>query len=88
MSDYVVTNIRLPEEDYLRLKEEAARKRTSLSAVIRERVGGKKKPSPSEYRKILLSINTDWFTEKDYKQYKKNRKQVERQLRKRGWTGK
>lgn len=88
MSNYVVTNIRLPEEDYLRLKEEAARKRASLSAVIREKVGGKKKPSPSEYRKILLSLNTDWFTEKDYKQYKKNRKQVEQQLRKRGWAGK
>jgi len=37
--NYVTTNIRLPEEDYLRLKGEAAKKRRSLAAVIRERLG-------------------------------------------------
>lgn len=86
--NYVTTNIRLPEEDYLRLKEEAAKKRTSLSAVIREKVGSKKKVSHKDYKKLLLSINTDWFTEEDYKAYKRNRKQVEQQLKKRGWAGK
>lgn len=46
--NYVTTNIRILEEDYLRLKNEAAKKRKSLSAVIRERVATKKprqKPS-------------------------------------------
>ena len=37
--NYVTTNIRISEEDYLRLKQEAAKKRQSLSAVIRERIG-------------------------------------------------
>lgn len=36
--NYVTTNIRIPEEDYLRLKEEAARERKSFSAVIREKI--------------------------------------------------
>lgn len=37
--NYVTTNIRLPEEDYLRLKAEAAKKRRSLAAVVREKIG-------------------------------------------------
>lgn len=37
--NYVTTNIRIPEEDYFRLKMEAARKRKSLSGVIREKIG-------------------------------------------------
>lgn len=40
--NYVTTNIRIPEEDYLRLKAEAANNRTSLSAVVREKIAGKK----------------------------------------------
>lgn len=39
---YVTTNIRILEEDYLRLKGEAARKRTSFSAIIREKVSERK----------------------------------------------
>ncbi|TSC87844.1 MAG: Uncharacterized protein G01um10147_347 [Microgenomates group bacterium Gr01-1014_7] len=46
--NYITTNIRIPEEDYLRLKIEAARQRKSLAGVIREKIGeGKiKKTSP------------------------------------------
>lgn len=36
--NYVTTNIRISEEDYLRLKAEAARRRKSFSAVARERL--------------------------------------------------
>ena len=36
--NYVTTNIRISEEDYLRLKNEAAKKRKSLSAVVRDRL--------------------------------------------------
>lgn len=36
--NYVTTNIRLPEESYLKLKEEAFRKRKSLAAIIREKI--------------------------------------------------
>lgn len=39
--NYVTTNIRIPEEDYLRLKSEAAQKRRSLSAVVRDKIGVK-----------------------------------------------
>jgi len=45
MSNFVTTNIRISEEDYLALKDEAARKRVSLSAVIREKIG---EPSPAK----------------------------------------
>ncbi len=38
--NFITTNIRFPEEVYLQLKEEAARKRMSLSAVVRVKVGG------------------------------------------------
>ena len=36
--NYVTTNIRLSEDDYIRLKTEAAKKRKSLSAIIREKL--------------------------------------------------
>lgn len=80
MNNFVTTNIRIPEEDYLRLKEEAAKRRTSFSAIIREKVGEKKK-STKDYAKMLLTLNTDWFTEKDYKEYKKNRAQMEKRIK-------
>ena len=41
--NYVTTNIRIPEEDYLRLKAEAAKMRTSFSAVIRNKLKMKEK---------------------------------------------
>lgn len=85
MSNFVTTNIRIPEEDYLRLKEEAVRKRKSFSAIIREKVGGKKKISSKDYAKILLSIKSDWFNAEEVM---KNRKQVEKQIKLRGWAGK
>lgn len=36
--NYVTTNIRLTEEDYLHLKAEAAKKRKSLSSIIRDKL--------------------------------------------------
>lgn len=69
MNNFVTTNIRISEEDYLRLKEEAAKKRISLSAVIRNKVSNK--ISPEEYRKKLLSIKGKWFTQKEHNQIKK-----------------
>lgn len=85
MSNYVVTNIRLLEEDYLRLKDEAAKKRTSLSAVIREKVSKKNKIPKEERISKLLNLKTDWFIEKDYQEYKKIRKDMEKRLRKINW---
>ena len=57
--NYVTTNIRIPEDDYLRLKSEAAQKRTSFSAIIREKVTEKpKKRSTAEIKKILSDLET------------------------------
>ena len=53
--NYVTTNIRISEEDYLRLKAEAAKKRKSLSSVIRERIkkNQRNKRTKAEVEKIM-----------------------------------
>ena len=53
--NYVTTNIRIPEEDYLRLKADAAKGRKSFSAVIREKIKRKesKKISPEALMKRI-----------------------------------
>lgn len=57
--NYVTTNIRLPEEDYLRLKAEAAKKRQSLAAVIREKIGTEEKVrSKDQVDKFMADIKT------------------------------
>lgn len=56
--NYVTTNIRISEDDYLRLKKEAAEKRKSLSAVIREKINKtQEKRSISEVEDILKDLN-------------------------------
>lgn len=86
MANYVTTNIRFYEDDYLRLKEEAARKRSSLSALVREKIGVKRKRDSKQVRlKKLLSLDTSWFTEKDYQDYLKSRKQLKRRAKLYNW---
>lgn len=41
--NWITTNIRLPEEDYMELKLTAARRRTSVNALVREKLGIKKR---------------------------------------------
>lgn len=56
--NYITTNIRISEEDYLRLKTEAAQSRKSLSAVIREKIGSKEtKHSKTEIEKIMSDLD-------------------------------
>ncbi|MBI2329910.1 hypothetical protein HYU94_00790 [Candidatus Daviesbacteria bacterium] len=81
MNNYIVTNIRLPEEDYFRLKEEALKKRKSFSAVIRDKITKKR---PGNYEKILLTP-TDWFTQKDYQDYKKMRLGLKKRAKMYDW---
>lgn len=58
MANYVTTNIRIPEEDYLRLKAEAAKTRKSLSAVVREKIKAKQKVrSKAEIEKIMREVD-------------------------------
>lgn len=57
--NYVTTNIRLPEESYLKLKEEAFKKRVSLAAIIRGKISVKEdKWSNTEIEKF--------FSERDH----------------------
>ena len=52
--NYVTTNIRISEEDYLRLKAEAAKSRKSFSGVIREKIKSKQKAkTKAEVQKIM-----------------------------------
>lgn len=56
--NYVTTNIRIPEEDYLRLKAEAARSRKSFSAIVREKVKTRGKTrSKREINKLLAETD-------------------------------
>lgn len=58
MSNYVTTNIRIPEEDYLRLKEEAAKRRKSLAAVVREKIGTRERGrSKAEVAKFMANLD-------------------------------
>lgn len=55
---YITTNIRFEEEEYRRLKAEAATKRKSLSAIVREKVKVKKKNrSKKDVEKILAETD-------------------------------
>lgn len=56
--NFVTTNIRLPEEEYLKLKAEAAKKRRSLAAIIREKVGIKDKAfSKNRVEKFMQELD-------------------------------
>lgn len=53
--NYITTNIRISEEDYLRLKNEAARKRKSFSSVVRDKLGVKSEISDAARAKKLMA---------------------------------
>lgn len=56
--NYVTTNIRILEEDYLRLKAEAAKRRKSFSAVVREKVGARaEKRSKIEVERMMQELD-------------------------------
>lgn len=56
--NYVTTNIRIPEEEYIKLKAEAAKKRKSLAAIVREKIGVKDKIfSKSKVEKFMLELD-------------------------------
>ncbi len=57
--NYVTTNIRISEEDYLRLKAEAAKNRKSLSAVIRDKIGStEEKYSETQAESLLAELDS------------------------------
>lgn len=55
--NFVTTNIRLPEEEYIKLKFEAARKRKSLAAVIREKITIGKSLNQADIEEIMDDLD-------------------------------
>jgi len=51
---WITTNIRFPEDMYMELKLEAARKRTSVSGLVRERVKTKKRSKAKKSTEQIL----------------------------------
>ncbi|OGE26227.1 hypothetical protein A3C26_02765 [Candidatus Daviesbacteria bacterium RIFCSPHIGHO2_02_FULL_39_12] len=55
--NFITTNIRLPEDEYLKLKAEAANKRKSLAAVIRDKITTDKDLSQTEIENIMADLD-------------------------------
>lgn len=55
--NWITTNIRFPEDLYMALKDEAARRRVSLASVIRQRLTDTKKRSPAEVARIMRQVD-------------------------------
>lgn len=55
--NWVTTNIRFPEDLYMTLKAEAASRRMSVAAVIRQRLTDKKKRTPAQVARIMRQVD-------------------------------
>lgn len=55
--NWVTTNIRFPEEDYLELKMEAVRQRKSFAALVRDRTIRKKASKKKSINKLIAQMN-------------------------------
>lgn len=55
--NWVTTNIRFPEYLYMELKAEAANRRISLAALIRQRLTDKKKRSPKTVARFMRELD-------------------------------
>lgn len=55
--NWVTTNIRFPEGLYMELKAEAAKRRMSLAALIRQRLTDKKKRSSEEVARFMRKLD-------------------------------
>ena len=53
--NWITTNIRLPEDVYMDLKMTAAKRRTSVSGLIRERLANKKRVAVIGHRKKIMA---------------------------------
>jgi len=54
--NWITTNIRFPEDLYMALKSDAARRRVSVASVIRQRLTDVKKRTPAEVARIMRSV--------------------------------
>ena len=53
---WIATNIRFPEDMYMDLKFEAAKKRTSVAALVRDRVTGRKSQKSAKLMQKLEKL--------------------------------
>lgn len=55
--NYITTNIRFEKDEYFKLKAEAAKRRKSLSAVVREKIGlQEKNRSQVEVDRLMATL--------------------------------
>ena len=54
--NWITTNIRFPEDQYMELKLEAARLRKSIAQIVRERVARKKTSKKKNVKKLLKEM--------------------------------
>ena len=76
--NFVTTNIRLPEDVYMDLKIEAAERRKSIAAIIRERIMKKNRAGNADTGKVmeklekLASENSKYMKDKNAAKYIKS----------------
>lgn len=72
--NWVTTNIRIPEDVYMELKMEAARKRKSVAQIVRERIAKKSKlQKSSKTRTQALLRGLDEIARKNSKYVPKDK---------------
>jgi hypothetical protein len=74
---YITTNIRLPEEEWERLKIEAVEERKSLSEVIREKLT-QDSSQKTDLQKILRQTRGLWADDKKFALKQKKQQELER----------
>lgn len=55
--NWITTNIRFHEDQYMELKMEAARKRKSIAALVREKVGKKKVRKKKNVEAVMKELD-------------------------------
>ena len=55
--EWITTNIRFPEDVYMELRMEAARRKVSVASIVRERVDRKNKPGNKNTEKIMKELD-------------------------------
>lgn len=54
--NWITTNIRIPEEDYMEIKLEAAHTRKSVASIIRDRISKKTKKDEVSTEKLMADM--------------------------------
>ena len=74
---YVTTNIRIPEEDWKRLKIKAVQEKKSLSKVIREKLT-QDSSKKTNFQKILSETRGLWANDKNFIKRQKKQQKLEK----------